>query len=322
MNERMRIAILDDYQDAALESADWSKVGDAVELRVIREVLSSEDSVADRISDCQVVVAMRERTPFPATLLERLPALQLLVTTGRSNDSIDVAAAARRGIVVCGTRAASAATATAELAWGLLLAVARRIAVEDTSVRSDGWQTTVGAELDGRRLGLIGLGRVGARVARYGHAFGMDVVAWSQNLTDEHASTLGVRRVTKDELLSSSDVISLHLRLGDRSRALIGAPEFDAMRTSAILINTSRGPIVDEPALVAALHERRIGGAGLDVYDEEPLPPGHPLCAAPGTVLTPHLGFVTKETYDVFYQDAVEDIICWIDGQPIRILSA
>jgi phosphoglycerate dehydrogenase-like enzyme len=261
---------------------------------------------------------MRERTPLPATVLERLPNLRLLVTTGMQNAAIDVVAAHAAGIVVSGT--GSVAAATAELTWALILAAARHIPVHDRSVRAGGWQRELGVALAGRRLGVIGLGKNGAAVARIGLAFGMDVVAWSQNLTAERAAEVGVGHVAFEELLSSSDVVTIHLRLSERTQRLIGAAELARMRPTAILVNTSRGPIIDEAALVRALEDGRIGGAALDVYDEEPLPANHPLRSAPRTVLSPHTGYSTDENLRRFYEETVEDIAAYQAGSPIRTL--
>jgi phosphoglycerate dehydrogenase-like enzyme len=263
---------------------------------------------------------MRERTPFPRAVLERLPRLRLLVTTGSRNASIDVAAAAEHGVTVCGTRAH--APGTAELTWALVLAVARHLPQEDASVRAGGWQQTIGTDLAGATLGLLGLGRLGERVARIGLAFEMDVVAWSANLTDERAAEVGVRRAAcKEELLATADVVSVHLQLSDRTRGLIGARELDLMKPTAILVNTSRGPIVEEAALVRALREGTIAGAGLDVFDVEPLPRHSPLRELRRAVLTPHLGYVTEKTYEVFYGDAVEDVAAWRAGRPVRVVQ-
>jgi phosphoglycerate dehydrogenase-like enzyme len=262
---------------------------------------------------------MRERTPFPRSLLERLPELRLLVTTGRRNAAIDVAAAAERGVTVCGT--ASHPTGPVELTWALILAVARHLPQEDASVRAGGWQETVGTDLAGSTLGIVGLGRLGERVATIGGAFGMDVVAWSQNLTAERAAEVGVRRVGRDELFASADVVTVHLVLSDRTRGLVGRAALARMKSSAILVNTSRGPIVDEAALLDALAAGTIAGAGIDVFDREPLPRHHPLRSAPRTVLTPHLGYVTERTYEVFFREAVEDVAAFLAGTPIRVLS-
>jgi phosphoglycerate dehydrogenase-like enzyme len=281
-------------------------------------VADEEDLVA-RLPPFDVVVAMRERTAFPRGVLERLPNLRLLVTTGARNVAIDVAAARELGITVCGTR--GHAPGTAELTWGLVLAVARHIPQEDLSVRAGGWQQTVGTDLAGARLGVLGLGRLGERVARIGRAFEMDVVAWSRHLTDERAAEVGVRRVEKDELLATADVVTIHLQLSDRTRDLIGERELALMKPTAILVNTSRGPIVNEPALVHALREGTIAGAGLDVFDIEPLPKHSPLRELRRAVLTPHLGYVTGKTYATFHGDAVEDVAAFLAGAPVRVIE-
>jgi phosphoglycerate dehydrogenase-like enzyme len=271
-----------------------------------------------RLEPFDVVVAMRERTAFPRRVLERLPNLRLLVTTGRKNASVDVAAAGELGITVCGTD--SHPTGPVELTWALILATARHVPQEDASVRAGGWQETVGTDLAGGVLGVVGLGRLGERVAKVGQAFGMDVVAWSQNLTYERAAEVGVRKVEKEELLRTADVVTVHLVLSDRTRGLIGRDELALMKAGAMLVNTSRGPIVDEAALVEALHDGRIT-AGLDVFDTEPLPADHPLRTAPRTVLAPHLGYVTEQTYEVFYRHAVEDVAAFLAGAPLRVIA-
>jgi phosphoglycerate dehydrogenase-like enzyme len=262
---------------------------------------------------------MRERTAFDRALLDRLPDLRLLVTTGMANAAIDLDAARDRGVLVCGTR--SRQEAPAELTWALVLAVTRRLAFEDSAVRAGGWQTTIGPELSGRTLGVLGLGRLGSQVAGYGKAFGMKVLGWSANLDPKHARELGVEPVALDGLLSRADVVTIHLRLSDRTRGLIGAGELALIGPGGYLVNTSRGPIVDEPALVEALYSGGIAGAGLDVFDVEPLPVDHPLRSAPRTVLSPHLGYVSTGTYRTFFADAVEDIAAWLGGNPVRVLS-
>jgi phosphoglycerate dehydrogenase-like enzyme len=314
-----RIAVLDDYQQIAHTFADWSRVPDA-QVVVFNDHVADEDALAARLEPFDILVAMRERTPFPRSLLSRLPNLKLLVTAGVRNRSIDLAAAAELGIPVCGTRNMS--TPTVELTWALILATARHVPQEDAAVRAGGWQHTVGTDLAGATLGVIGLGRLGERVARIGTAFGMDVVAWSQNLTDERAAEVGVRRVEKEELLESSDVVTIHLVLSDRSRGLIGATEFGLMKPTAVLINTSRGPIVDEAALIEAIRGNRIGGAGIDVYDVEPLPVDHPLRELRRVVLTPHIGYGTRSSYQRYHGDAVDDVLAWLDGNPVRVISA
>ena len=313
------IAVLDDYQYVAATYANWSLLSEPVEVVEFAENIGDPDTLVRRLQPFDVIVAMRERTPFPRRLLERLPNLKLLVTTGARNTSIDVAAANEHGVTVCGTGAH--APGTAELTWALILAVARHIPQEDASLRAGGWQETIGIDLAGARLGVLGLGRLGERVARIGLAFGMDVVAWSQNLTDERAAEVGVRRVEKEQLLTTADVVTIHLQLSDRTRGLIGHHELGLMKETAILVNTSRGPIVDEAALLRALREGTIHGAGLDVFDTEPLPRHHPLREMRRAVLTPHLGYVTEKTYEVFYRDAVDDVIAWLDGDPIRVIT-
>ncbi len=312
-----RVAVLDDYQRVARSFAPWDDLD--ADVAFFHDHLDGIEPLAERLAPFEAIVAMRERTPFPAALLERLPRLRLLVTTGMANASIDIAAAAARGVVVCGTR--SLPSPTAELTWALILALLRHVPEEDARMRAGGWQATVGTELAGRTLGVIGLGRLGRRVAAVGRAFEMPVLAWSQNLDADAARALGVEPVARDELLARADVVTIHLRLSDRTRGLIGAAELARMQPSAILVNTSRGPIVDEDALAAALHDGTIAGAGLDVYGTEPLPAGHPLRSAPNTVLTPHLGYVTRGTYERFYADAVEDVAAFLRGAPVRVLT-
>lgn len=313
----MRIVVLDDYQQVAGEFADWS--GLDAEVEFISRPIVDDDDLVKVLHGAEVVVAMRERTAFTAGRLERLPDLRLLVTTGRVNASIDVEAARSQGIVVCGTE--STTSATPELTWGLILSVLRSIPAEDAAVRGGGWQSTVGGDLDGHRLGVVGLGRLGTKVARVGAAFGMDVVAWSQNLDAERADGLGVRAVSKDELFSTADVVTIHYKLSDRSRGLVGAAELEAMKPDGILVNTSRAGLVDTDALITVLEAGGIRGAGLDVHDEEPLPVDHRLRSTPRTVLTPHLGYVTEDTYRIFFTQAVEDIAAWIAGAPIRVIG-
>lgn len=313
----MRIVVLDDYQNVASNYADWQALGAELEF-VSRPIRDTEDLV-QTLTGAEVVVAMRERTLFSADRLRQLPDLRLLVTTGRVNASIDLEAARAQGITVCGTE--STTSATPELAWGLILSVLRSIPTENAAVASGGWQSTVGGDLFGHRLGVIGLGRLGSQVARVGAAFGMDVVAWSQNLDETRAAEVGVRAVSKEELFATSDVLTVHYKLSDRSRGLVSAHELSLMKPTSVFINTSRAGLVDTDALMAALHEGRIRGAGIDVYDSEPLPVDHPLRSAPRTVLTPHLGYVTEDTYRIFFTQAVEDIAAWAAGEPIRQLS-
>ena len=311
-----RVAVLDDYQRVAGSLADWGSVpGDVV---FFHDHLATEDELVARLEGFDVVVAMRERTPFPESLLARLPALRLLVTTGPRNAAIDLAAAHHRGIVVSGTRADP--QGTPELTWGLVLALLRHVPAEDRGVREGAWQRTIGTGLAGKKLGVLGLGRVGAVVAPVGGAFGMRVIAWSPHLTRERAAAAGAAFVERDRLFEESDVLTVHVVLGEGTRGLVGPAELALMKRTAYLINTSRGPIVDEAALVTALEEGSIAGAGLDVYDVEPLPAGHPLLTAPNTVLTPHIGYVTDTGYRAMYTDAVHDIAAYLDGKPLREL--
>ncbi|WP_406368386.1 D-2-hydroxyacid dehydrogenase family protein [Streptomyces sp. NBC_01546] len=316
----LRCAVLDDYQEAATSLADWSPVADRVEVVTYADHLSQEDRLAARLAGFDIVVTLRERLAFPASLLDRLPRLKLLVASGMRNSVIDYAAAARNGVTVCGT--GSSSTPPVELTWALLLGLARGLVRENNALRAYGpWQSTIGADLHGRRLGLLGLGKIGSRVARVGLAFGMDVVAWSQNLTKERAAEVGVAlAASKEELLAGSDFVSVHLALGDRTRGLIGAAELALMKQSAYLVNTSRAAIVDQDALIEALREGRIAGAALDVFDTEPLPGDHPLRTAPRLLATPHLGYVTRANYATYYGEAVEDIAAFLDGSPVRVL--
>ena len=312
-----RVVVLDDYQRVASSYAPWDSIGGDVEF--VHEHLEGEDLLA-ALSGAQVVVAMRERTAFDADLLGRLDALRLLITTGAANASIDVTAAASRGVTVCGT--GSLLSPAAEMTWALLLALVRQVPEADRGVREGGWQTSVGTELAGRTLGLLGLGRLGQRVARVGLAFEMPVIAWSQHLDPELARGLGVEPApTKEDLLARSDVVSVHLKLSERTRGIVGARELGLLKPGAFLVNTSRGPLVDEDALLDALRSGHLGGAALDVFDREPLPPDHPLRSAPRTVLSPHLGYVTDGTYKVFYEDAVEDVLAWERGEPTRVIE-
>jgi len=316
----MRVAILDDYQGMALRLADWQSLHPQAQMTAFSDHLDDEDAVAHRLHTFECVVLMRERTPFPASLLAKLPNLTLIVTPGMRNAAIDVAAAAERKVQVCGTDMLP--YPTAELAWGLILALVRHIPAEDRAVRDGRWQTTLGIGLKGKTLGLLGLGRLGGQVAEIGKAFGMEAIAWSQNLTAERATAVGATLVGKDELFQRADIVSIHVVLSPRSRGLVGPAELGRMKRSAFLVNTSRGPVVDEGALLAALRERRIAGAGLDVFEPEPLPKNHPLLALDNVVITPHLGYVTEENYRLLYGQAVEDIRAFLDGKPLRPLNA
>jgi phosphoglycerate dehydrogenase-like enzyme len=316
-----RVLVLDDYQDVCRRFGPWQQLSDVAggpyELDVRTEHLT-DDALAAALSGAEIVVAMRERTLFSREILSHAPGLKLLVTTGMANAAIDLDACRELGIEVRGTTGLR--MSTAELTWGLILALARHICVEDRDVREGGWQRTLGFELAGARLGVVGLGKLGGEVAKIGLAFGMDVVAWSQNLQAEHAIELGVRAVAKDELFATSDVITLHLRLSDRTRGIVGADELAAMRHTAYLINTSRGPLIDEDALIEALRTDSIAGAGLDVFDVEPLPAQHPLRTLPNTVVTPHVGYVTTGTYERWWPQVVENIKSWASGEAVRVL--
>lgn len=315
----MRVAVIDDYQNVAMEVADWGPVTTDCEVTVFNDHLPDEDQVAARLGDFEIVVIMRERTPFPRSLFEKLPNLKLLVTSGMRNLALDLAAAGDHGVVVSGTP--SAGTSTAELTWGLLLGLARRIPEEDRATRLGAWQRTLGDGLAGKTLGVIGLGRIGSQVADVGNAFRMTVIAWSPNMTAERAGECGASLVSRDELLSQSDFVTIHVILSARSRGMIGAAELALMKPTAYLVNTSRGPLVDEAALIEALESGSIAGAALDVYDIEPLPLDHPFRRLQNTVITPHLGYVSRDLYQVFYGVAVEDIRAWLDGAPINELA-
>jgi phosphoglycerate dehydrogenase-like enzyme len=314
----LELAILDDYQRIALSLADWDSLKDRVRITVFDRPLGAD--AATLLAPFDILCLMRERTPFPRTLFEALPKLKFMTLTGGRSPSLDLEAASERGIVVSHTGHGSP-QATAELAWSLILASARHLPTETQAMREGRWQTTVGRVVDGKVLGLVGLGKLGGRMAAIGRAFGMEVQAWSQNLTAEKAEAAGARLVDKETLFRTSDWISIHLVLSDRSRGLVGASDLALMKPDAWLVNTSRGPIIDQPALVAALEAGRIGGAALDVYDEEPLPAEHPLRRAPRTVLTPHLGFVTEDAYRIFYRDTVEDVAAWLAGSPVRVMN-
>ncbi|MEU7111926.1 D-2-hydroxyacid dehydrogenase family protein [Streptomyces sp. NPDC046182] len=318
---KLRCAVLDDYQGVALSSADWSPLADRVDVRVLREHLTDPNALVAAVQDCEILVVMRERTPLDAELLGRLPRLRLVVTSGMRNASIDLTAAAALGITVCGT--ASSSEPPAELTWALILGLARQVRAETQALREGGpWQSTVGADLYGRTLGLVGLGKIGGRVARVGLAFGMEVAAWSPNLTAERAAEHGVAYVPdKRELLARADVVSLHMVLSERTRGLIGEPELRAMRSSAYLVNTSRAGLVDGEALLRALREGWIAGAGLDVFATEPLPADDPLRTLPNVLALPHLGYVTRGNYDRYFGEAVEDIEAYLAGTPVRTLG-
>ncbi|MEV7065922.1 D-2-hydroxyacid dehydrogenase family protein [Streptomyces collinus] len=318
---RLRCAVLDDFQKVAAEVADWSLVADDVEVVAFDRHIEGEDDLAAALAAFDIVVTLRERVPFPASLITRLPRLKLIVASGMRNSVIDYATAEARGVTVCGT--ASSSTPPVELTWALLLGLARGIVEESSSLRSGGpWQSTVGADLHGRRLGLLGLGKIGSRVAQVGLAFGMHVSAWSQNLTRGRTAEIGVELApSKEDLLASSDFVSVHLALSDRTRGLLGPAELAVLKPTAYLVNTSRAAIVDQEALLAALHDGRIAGAGVDVFDIEPLPADHPMRTAPRLLATPHLGYVSRANYATYYGQAVENIQAFLAGSPIRLLA-
>ncbi len=316
----MRIVVLDDYQGCAFDLADWSAIRGSHEAVAFRDHIADEDELVRRLGPVDVLCIMRERTPVMRPLLEKLPTLKLIVTTGHVHSSLDTKAAIERGITVCTT--ASSRFATAELTFALLLGLARQIVAHHNSVQSGGWQVGLGHDVRSKTLGVIGLGNLGAQVAGFGKAFGMDVIGWSQNLTDEQAAKAGVRRVSKDELFRASDYVTIHYKLSARSKGLVGAQEIALMKPSAYLINTSRAPLIDEPAMIAAIREGRIAGAGLDVFEDEPLPAGHFFRTTKKVIVTPHVGYVSHENYVTYYSQMVENIEAWLAGQPIRVATA
>jgi phosphoglycerate dehydrogenase-like enzyme len=316
-----RVAILDDYMKMALKRADWSVLPSNSQVQVFHQYIGDEDAVVAALEEFEVLVAMRERTPFPASVLSRLPNLKLLVTTGMRNLSIDMQAARTQGVDVCGT--AMTPYAAFEHAWALILGLAKNISSEDRLMHDGGWQIDATADLNGQTLGIMGLGKLGSQAARVGKAFEMNVIAWSQNLSEARCAEVGdVRLVDKDTLLAESDFLTIHQILSDRTRGLIGADELAKMKSSAYLINTSRGPIVDETALIEALRNKQIAGAGLDVFDVEPLPAGHPLRTLNNVLLTGHTGYSTRKAFGVMYGQCVECVKAWMDGDPVRVLNA
>ena len=318
----MRVSILDDYQGVALDMADWSGLrARGIEIAVERFPFADEDDVVRSLADSEIVAAMRERTAFPQRVVERLPKLKLLITTGMRNAAIDMAAAKERGIVVCGTP--TAGNPTAGIAIGLMLELTRRIGYENARLKSGAlWQTTIGRDLDGLTLGILGLGKLGQRVAGIAKAFGMQPIAWSQNLTADKCREVGVDYASKEDLFRQADILTIHLQLSERTRGLVGTKELGLMKPSAYLINTSRGPIVEQAALLTALRDKRIAGAGLDVFDAEPLPLDHPLRMLDNVVTTPHLGYVSEQNYRAYFAGMVEDIRAWLDGKPVRVMGA
>ncbi len=315
----MKVAVLDDYQGVAESMADWSQLPDGTDVVFFSDHLTSEDALADRLSGFDVVMGMRERTPFPRSLLERLPRLRLLVTTGRRNASFDIDAATSLGIAVCGTDGGG--EGATELTWALILGIVRQVPMEDRLSRQGRWGTTVGVGLKGKTIGLLGLGHIGSLVARVANAFDMNVIAWSQNLTADRARESGARMVDKDALFQESDIVSVHLVLSQRTRGLVGPHELSLMKPTAFLVNTSRGPIVDEAALIDALERKAIAGAALDTFDVEPLPEGHPLLTMDNTLICPHLGYVTDDSYRAMYAGVIEDIRAFTSGEPVRMIN-
>jgi phosphoglycerate dehydrogenase-like enzyme len=317
-----RIAVLDDWQGVARSSADWSRLSQRAQLVFFETPFEGEDAVAQALAEFDVIIAMRERTRFPASLIARLARLRMIALTGARSWSMDVEECTARGIVVCHTAGQQSTPATAELTLGLLLAAARLIPTADATIRAGGFQNGVppGTVLEGRTLGVIGLGKIGSRMARYGQALGMPVLAWSQNLTEDKARAAGARLVDKATLLAEADAVSLHVVLSDRTRSILGAEDLARMKPGAILVNTSRGPLVDETALLERLRSGKLIAA-LDVYGHEPLPPRHPLRSAPNTVLTPHLGYCTREVYAQFYRESIDNVLAFLDGKPVRLLN-
>jgi D-3-phosphoglycerate dehydrogenase len=317
---RYRCAVLDDYQNVVLKVTDWSKVAGDLDIKVFNEHLGGPDNVVKALQGFGIVCAMRERTGFPRAVIEKLPDLKLLITTGLRNASIDVAAAKEHGVVVCGTP--SVGNPTSGIAIGLMLELTRRIGYENARMKAGvPWQTTIGVDLDGMTLGVLGLGKLGTRTAKIAKAFGMKVIAWSQNLTPEKCNEAGVDYVSKEELFRQADFITIHVILSQRTRGLVGPNELALMKPSAYIINTSRGPIIDEAALLEVLQNKKIGGAGLDVFDVEPLPTDHPLRKLDNVVLTPHLGYVATQNYRAYYGGVVEDIRAFLDGKPVRVME-
>ena len=315
----VNIAILDDYQNVALKLADWSRLQGRSKVTVFNDHVSDPAALVERLKPFEVISVMRERTPLPRSIIEQLPNLKLIASNAPRNASIDVAAAKEHGIIVCGTGYSS--TATVELTWALIHALVRNLPAEHTSVRSGGWQLSVGEDLHGKTLGIVGLGNIGSLVAKVAHAFGMSVIAWSQNLTREHAEEHDARLVAKEELFREADIVTVHLVLSKRTIGIIDASELELMKPTAYLINTSRGPLITEDALAAALKNHKIAGAALDTYDIEPLPLDHPFRSIENAITTPHIGYVTRGIYEAFYGHTVENILAWLDGQPIRVME-
>ncbi len=318
-SQTVRIAVLDDYQDAALAMADWSVLPAEAEVTVFRDHLADPEALVARLIPFQIVCPMRERTAFPRAIIERLPNLRLLATTGSWNAAIDLKAAADHGVTVCGTMGAG--HVTPEFTWALIMAMMRNIPAEIASVRSGGWQIGMGRDLKGRTIGILGLGNIGSAIARYARAFEMEVIAWSQNLTEEKAAASGARLAPRDELLRKADIVTIHLVLSARTRGMIDGAELSLMKPTAYLVNTSRGPIVNEAALIQALKQRTIAGAALDAFADEPLPPSHPFRSLPNVLATPHVGYVSEDMYRLFFRETVENIAAFLAGAPTRVIQ-
>ena len=319
-----KLAILDDFQGVAQDMGPWDQLPSNMTMQVFQDAVQDQDALVQRLLPFDAILGIRERTPFPASLLKRLPNLKLLMTTGERNRAFDVATANAQGITVCGTPSSGAPTV--DIAWGLILNLLRDLPAQTASLRAGTWQAkgqpnSIGTATQGLTLGVLGLGKLGSRVAKVGQAFGMKTIAWSKNLTAEAAAAVGVTRVEKDELFATADVITLHMILSDRSRGIVGASELARMKSSAIIVNTSRGPLIDQDALIAALTEKRIGGAGIDTFEQEPMQLGHPLLACPNTVLTPHLGYVSRQNFTAYFNGAVETIQAYLADKPVRVLT-
>lgn len=314
-----KIAVLDDYQGVALQMADWSELEAKASITVFQDNIEDATALVSRLKPFNVICAMRERTPLPRTILEQLPNLKLIATTGMRNKSIDMEAARTLGITVCGTRSPSEGTSA--LAWALILAFVRNIPAESSSVRKGGWQVGVGGDLNGKTIGVVGLGRIGSSVAKIALAFGMEAIAWSQNLTSEMAQEHGAQLVSKEELFRQADIVTLHLMLSDRTQRIIGMPELKLMKPTALFVNTARSGLVDEDALLVALETGLIAGAALDVYEQEPLPKTHPLRSLGNVLATPHIGYVTRATYQTYYRETIENILAWMSGKSLRQIN-
>ncbi len=321
--KNIRIAILDDYNHASLKMADWSAVQQRCTVDVHDKPYATVEDAAAALAPYDILCHLRERQPMPRELIEKLPDLKMMTVTGGTHRTMDMQAAGERGIVVSHSMdRPGGSQGTPELTFGLMIAAVRKIALEDRLIRTGQWQSTIGFSLTGKTLGIIGLGKIGKRISTIAKAFGMNVIAWSPNLTDERAAEAGVTRAEKDELFRTADIVTLHIVLGERTKGIVGAREFLLMKPTAYIINTSRGPLIDEAALIDTLQNRRIAGAGLDVYHREPLGPDYPLYKLDNVVLTPHLGYVVEESFRAFYGDTVENILAWLDGKPIRVINA